>query len=71
MTWIDKLEIGLKEGAPYRRDNLPKSQIRGPETDAGPGRSAEVPLSRGDGTDKAAHDEGADSAPATPEHEDD
>ena len=23
MTWKDKLEIGLKEDAPYRKDNLP------------------------------------------------
>jgi hypothetical protein len=26
MTWKDKLEIGLKEDAPYRRDNLPDFQ---------------------------------------------
>jgi len=25
MTWKDKLEIGLKEDAPYRKDNLPES----------------------------------------------
>ena len=29
MTWRDKLEIGLKDDAPYRKDNLPESQIRG------------------------------------------
>ena len=39
MTWRDKLEIGLKEDAPYRKDNLPESQIRGPEIPTGPGRS--------------------------------
>lgn len=31
MTWIDQLELGLKEDAPYRKDNLPLSQVRGPE----------------------------------------
>ena len=48
MTWKDKLEIGLKEDAPYRKDNLPPSQVRGPELSKGPGRSPEVPLARGD-----------------------
>lgn len=28
MTWKDKLEIGLKDDAPYRRDNLPDRQKR-------------------------------------------
>jgi len=48
MTWRDKLEIGLKEDAPYRKDNLPESQIRGPEIPTGPGRSPEIPMARGD-----------------------
>lgn len=48
MTLIDKLEIGLKEDAPYRKDNLPESQVRGPEIPAGPGRSPEIPAARGD-----------------------
>ncbi len=48
MTWRDKLEIGLKEDAPFRKDNLPESQVRGPEVPAGPGRSAEVPAARDD-----------------------
>ena len=48
MTWKDKLEIGLKEDAPYRKDNLPESQIRGPEIPAGPGRSHEIPMARRD-----------------------
>jgi hypothetical protein len=48
MTWRDKLEIGLKEDAPYRKDNLPESQIRGPEIPAGPGRSPEIPMARRD-----------------------
>lgn len=43
MTWRDKLEIGLKPDAPYRKDNLPDSQVHGPEIPAGPGRSAEIP----------------------------
>lgn len=28
MTWRDKLELGLKEDAPYRKDNLPPSRGR-------------------------------------------
>jgi len=51
MTWRDKLEIGLKEDAPYRKDNLPESQIRGPEIPTGPGRSPEIPMARGDKND--------------------
>ena len=31
MTWRDKLEIGLKENAPFRKDNLPESQTRNSE----------------------------------------
>jgi hypothetical protein len=50
MTWRDKLELGLKDDAAFRKDNLPPSQIRGPELAAGPGRSAEIPLARGDRT---------------------
>ena len=30
MTWKDKLEIGLKEDAPYRKDNLPESEVSWP-----------------------------------------
>jgi len=48
MTIKDKLEIGLKEDAPYRKDNLPDSQVRGPEIPTGPGRSPEIPLARND-----------------------
>jgi hypothetical protein len=48
MTWKDKLEIGLKEDAPYRKDNLPPSQVRGPEVPSGPGRSPEIPMARED-----------------------
>jgi len=55
MTWKDKLELGLKEDAPYRKDNLPPRQVRGPEVAAGPGRSAEVPLARDDGEPAPEH----------------
>ena len=51
MTWRDKLEIGLKEDAPFRRDNLPDFQKKpaGPETNADdPTRSAEEPGARED-----------------------
>jgi hypothetical protein len=48
MTWRDKLEIGLKEDAPYRKDNLPQSQVRGPEVPKGEGRSPVIPLARAD-----------------------
>ena len=48
MTWKDRLEIGLKEDTPYRKDNLPESQIRGPEIPTGPGRSPEIPMARED-----------------------
>lgn len=39
MTWKDKLEIGLKEDAPFRKDNLPEKEVHGPVVPAGPGRS--------------------------------
>jgi hypothetical protein len=48
MTWKDKLELGLKEDAPYRKDNLPASQVRGPEIPRGEGRSPEIPMARAD-----------------------
>ena len=46
MTIKDNLEIGLKEDAPFRKDNLPESQKSpgGPETKPGdPTRSAVDP----------------------------
>jgi hypothetical protein len=43
MTWKDNLEIGLKPDAPYRKDNLPEEQVKGPEIPAGPGRSPIIP----------------------------
>ena len=48
MTLKDKLEIGLKEDAPYRKDNLPESQVRGEEIPSGPGRSPVIPAARDD-----------------------
>ena len=43
MTWKDKLEIGLKDDAPFRRDNLPEFQqtdgegaAKDPEADRSP-----------------------------------
>jgi hypothetical protein len=48
MTWRDKLELGLKENAAYRKDNLPPCQVRGIEVPCGPGRSPEIPLARRD-----------------------
>jgi len=53
MTIKDKLEIGLKEDAPYRKDNLPDSQVRGPEVPTGPGRSPKIPLARSDSDSEA------------------
>jgi hypothetical protein len=49
MTWKDKLEIGLKDDAPFRRDNLPDAQKdpAGPETKPDdPSRSPEEPGAR-------------------------
>ena len=43
MTWRDTLEIGVKENARYCRDNLPVSEVTGPEVPQGPGRSPEMP----------------------------
>lgn len=42
MTWKDKLELGLKNDAPFRKDNLPEQEVKGPEVPAGPGRSPVV-----------------------------
>ena len=42
MTWKDKLELGLKNDAGFRKDNLPEDEVRGPEEPAGPGRSPVV-----------------------------
>lgn len=42
MTWRDKLELGLKKDAAFRRDNLPPDEVHGPEEASGPGRSPVV-----------------------------
>ncbi len=67
MTWKDKLEIGLKEDAPFRKDNLPPSQVRGPEVPAGEGRSPEIPAARTDVTQ--ANDAVEPEPEPEPEHE--
>lgn len=49
MTWKDKLEIGLKDDAPFRRDNLPEFQQTSGGTvpeDSEAGRSPEEPGAR-------------------------
>ena len=51
MTWRDKLELGLKDDAAYRKDNLTPNEIRGPEVPSGPGRSPAIPMARGDRTE--------------------
>ena len=51
MTWKDKLEIGLKDDAPFRRDNLPDFQRKKGSPKTRPGdttRSAEEPGARQD-----------------------
>jgi len=48
MTIKDKLEIGLKEDAPYRKDNLPENEVRGPEIPTGPDRSPIIPAAEYD-----------------------
>ena len=51
MTWRDKLELGLKKDAAYRKDNLTPDEIRGPEIPAGPGRSPQIPMAKDDETE--------------------
>lgn len=53
MTWKDKLELGLKNDAPFRKDNLPESQVRGPEIPSGPDRSPIIPAAIDDAADPA------------------
>lgn len=68
MTWKDKLEIGLKNDAPFRKDNLSPDQVHGPEIDAGPGRSPVIPEAQEDheqAADRAQKDEKRSPAPKT------
>jgi hypothetical protein len=51
MTWKDKLELGLKNDAAHRKDNLTPEEIRGPEVPAGPGRSPVIPAAANDKTE--------------------
>jgi len=63
MTLRDKLEIGLKKDAEFRKDNLPEEQVRGPEVPAGPGRSPVIPAAKADAEQAAkehVRDEKAD-----------
>ena len=57
MTWKDKLEIGLKDDAPFRRDNLPDFQQRTPGVPktkpSDPTRSPEVPGARAEAVRKS------------------
>ncbi|HEX4915013.1 MAG TPA: hypothetical protein VFV51_13690 [Vicinamibacterales bacterium] len=48
MTWKDKLEIGLKNDAPFRKDNLSPDQVHGPEIESGTGRSPVIPEAQHD-----------------------
>lgn len=66
MTLRDKLEIGLKKDAEFRKDNLPDEQVRGPEVPAGPGRSPVIPAAKEDAKHAAkehVRDEKADKTP--------
>ncbi|HXT69469.1 MAG TPA: hypothetical protein VN700_06930 [Vicinamibacterales bacterium] len=56
MTWKDKLEIGLKDDAAFRRDNLPDFQKDADVPETKPGdetRSPEVPGARAEAARKA------------------
>ena len=66
MTWKDKAELGLKEDAQYRKDNLPPSQIRGPALLVGPGRSPEISLAREDHTQVPEPYASGDTVASTP-----
>ena len=65
MTWKDKMEIGLKNDAPFRKDNLPEQQVRGPEIPAGPGRSPIIPAAIDDAIEEN------EKKPYTPPEKDD
>jgi hypothetical protein len=58
MTWKDKLEVGLKDDAPFRRDNLPEfQQTPGPDDEGKPDdptRSPEEPGAREEAARQAA-----------------
>ena len=64
MTLKDKLELGLKDDAAFRKDNLPENEVRGPEDPAGPGRS---PVVREEQQESEAAKEQPAAPPATDE----
>ena len=67
MTWKDKLEIGLKDDAAFRRDNLPEFQKteHGREKKAGDGtRSREEPGARTEAARQAGPGDEVKTAPA-------
>ena len=66
MTWKDKLELGIKEDAAFRKDNLPENEVEGPEDPAGPGRS---PVVREKKEESEAAREAPDAPPATDDYE--
>jgi len=55
VTWKDKLEIGLKDDAAFRRDNLPDSQKDPDGPDEQPGDPTRSPEEPGAREDAAAH----------------
>ena len=68
MTWKDKLEIGLKNDAPFRKDNLAPDQVHGPEIESGPGRSPVIPEAQHDreqAADPLKDDKSTDREPNT------
>jgi hypothetical protein len=67
MTWKDKLELGIKEDAAFRKDNLPENEVEGPEDPAGPGRSPVVREKKEES--EAARDEAPQAPPATDDRE--
>lgn len=68
MTWKDKLELGLKDDAAFRKDNLPESEVHGPEDPAGPGRS---PVVREKKDEREAAEEQPTAPPVTGESDKD
>ena len=66
MTWKDKLELGIKDDAAVRKDNLPENEVHGPEDPAGPGRSPVVREKKEERD--AEREETADAPPATDEY---
>jgi hypothetical protein len=67
MTWKDKLEIGLKDDAPFRRDNVPDFQKDADDPaneDEDAARSPEQPRAREDAEAAPPAVEGTEDHPA-------